>query len=323
MDKTVQDTNKTDTIGKEEQNMLEKFNNTFQEFLTDITSTFPKYSEHIKKTFDFNKINVTTEKQYLEFFMDNTKKYIKEISIKDEEFFKKGEKIYFVKGIEFSELWININDEKNKQIVWKYLHTLYIIGNALISDIGNLSDVLKSTGDDSNMKEISEHATIMLNMFNSLSDGDTNLNSKESVEALNNDIDNTSIGKIAQELANEINLDDFGLNLNDSNNANPADLFTNLFSGGNNKLMDLITNVGNKIQSKLESGDIDEEVLMKEAQDMMKNNPLFGNNPLFSNPELMKQMEKGNVQVDQNKVKKQRLRDKLKNKLKLKRNKKK
>jgi hypothetical protein len=312
--------NNTSLFDTKEQGMLPKFNNTFQEFVNDIANTFPKYSEYIKKTFDFNQINVDNEKKYLDFFMENTKKYIKDISLKNEDIFKKEEKIYFVEGIEFSELWVNINDDKNKQTLWKYLHTLYIIGNALTSDVGNLSDILKKKDNNVDMKEISEHANIMLNMFNSLSEEG---NSEEEVDTINNDIDNTSIGKIAQELANEINLEDFGLDLDNQNNTNPSDLFSNLFSGKNNNLMELITNVGNKIQSKLESGDINEEVLMKEAQDMMKNNPLFGNNPLFSNPDLMKQMEKGNVKVDQNKVKKQRLRDKLKNKLKLKKNKKK
>ena len=302
----------------EEKDMIAKFNTTLQEFLNDISSAVPKYSEHIKNTFDFSKINVNTEKKYLNIFMENSENHIKKISECDEScFLNKEEKVYLLEGIDFTELWGEIQNEENKKTVWKYLHTLYIIGNALKSDIGNLSQLLQQNKNE-DMKELSEHANIMLNMFNSLNQKN---NDMPNIESLNNDIDNTSIGKIAQELASEINLADFGLDMNNSDNSNPADLFSNLFNGKNNKLMDLITNVGNKIQSKLESGDINEDILMKEAQDMMKNNPLFGNNPLFSNPDLMKQMQQGNLQIDQNKVKKERLRDKLKKKLKFKKKK--
>lgn len=307
----------------QEDSILFKFNTTFSEFTNDILETFPEYSEKIKNNYNFDNFDKKTNKTHLNYFMMYSKKYIKEISEKKESIFETEEKLYLLEGIDFSELWKKIKENKNKQTIWKYLHTLYILGNALNSNVESLSDLMKNTGakeeNNDNMKELSEHANIMLNMFNSLSQDNINLND-DNFQNINNDIDNTSIGKIAQELANEINLDDFGLNLN-NNSSDPSQLFANLFSGNNNKLMDLISNVGNKIQDKLQSGDIDEETLMKEAQSMMKNNPLFGNNPLFNNPDLMNQMnsqqENTKMMLDNNKIRKERLRDKLKKKLNL------
>merc|ERR1711907_522906 len=274
MEKTQESVNNNQNNSQEDSILL-KFNKTFFEFTNDISESFSEYSEIIKSNYNLEGFDQATDKKHFNNFMKNVKKFIKNISEKDESIFNSENQIYILEGINFSELWLKITDEKNKQTIWKYLHTLYILGNALDSNVNNLSE---------KMKKLSEHANIMLNMFNSLSEENIDLDNDNNLQNINNDIDNTSIGKIAQELANEINLDDFGLNL-DNNSADPSQLFSNLFSGNNNKLMDLISNVGNKIQSKLQSGDIDEETLMKEAQSMMKNNPLFGNNPLFSNPD--------------------------------------
>merc|ERR1711907_452056 len=291
MEKTQESVNNNQNNSQEDSILL-KFNKTFFEFTNDISESFSEYSEIIKSNYNLEGFDQATDKKHFNNFMKNVKKFIKNISEKDESIFNSENQIDILEGINFSELWSKITDEKNKQTIWKYLHTLYILGNALDSNVNNLSELMKNVNNKDNneedskekMKKLSEHANIMLNMFNSLSEENIDLDNDNNLQNINNDIDNTSIGKIAQELANEINLDDFGLNL-DNNSADPSQLFSNLFSGNNNKLMDLISNVGNKIQSKLQSGDIDEETLMKEAQSMMKNNPLFGNNPLFSNPD--------------------------------------
>ena len=142
-----------------------------------------------------------------------------------------------------------------------------------------------------------------------------NLSNDTSSQPINNDLlSNGLIGNLAKELASEINMDDLNLNL-DSDNGNVGDIFSKLMSGDNPmKFMNLIQNVGQKIQSKLSDGGIDQSKLLDEAQGMMgmlgNNNPLFDNllnkaknemkdanhptNPSYNNPtrdRLRKKME--------------------------------
>ena len=94
-------------------------------------------------------------------------------------------------------------------------------------------------------------------------------------------INNGLIGNLAKELSADINLDDFNLNMNEDN-SNIGEVFSNLISGDNPmKFMNLIQNVGQKIQSKLSDGNIDQSKLVDEAQKMM--GMLGNNNPLFEN----------------------------------------
>ena len=115
-------------------------------------------------------------------------------------------------------------------------------------------------------------------------------NQEKSNSAIDENIlENGLIGSLAKELAEDINLDDLNLNIsNDADNIN--DVFSNLLSGDNPmNFMNLIQNVGQKIQSKMESSNIDQGKLMEEAQNMM--GMLGSNNPLFDN--LLKTAKNG------------------------------
>ena len=103
-------------------------------------------------------------------------------------------------------------------------------------------------------------------------------NSKNKIDE--NMLSDGLIGNLAKELAEDINMDD--LNLDIGEDANVGDIFGKIMSGDNPmKFMNLIQNVGNKIQSKLEDGNIDQSKLLSEATNMM--GMLGNNNPLFDN----------------------------------------
>ena len=77
------------------------------------------------------------------------------------------------------------------------------------------------------------------------------------------------IGNLAKELAEEINMDDLNLNI-DEDDGNVNDILGNLMSGNNPmKFMNLIQNVGQKIENKLSDGNINQGDLVKEATNMM------------------------------------------------------
>jgi hypothetical protein len=93
---------------------------------------------------------------------------------------------------------------------------------------------------------------------------------------------NSKIGKLAQEITQDIDLQD--LNIKD-----PSDLLNmeSLMSGENSALGDIISKVGNKVASKISSGELKHEDLLSEAMAMMgKLNGGGGNNAFME--EMMK-----------------------------------
>lgn len=115
-------------------------------------------------------------------------------------------------------------------------------------------------------------------------------------------LQNTKIGNLAKEISESININQ--LNMED-----PSKLLDmeSMMSGSNNMLSEIIGTVGSKITQKIESGEINQEELMKEAMDMMGTMNMSGHGNMMS--QMMSMM--GNN--DMNPTKK-RLQNKLMNK---------
>lgn len=281
------------------------FITTFQEFMGDLKNVYPEYKDALNKNV-LKQDNIEINAMILEHFMMAINPYLIQISEKDESIFKnEEEKIVILKDVDFNVIWSKSND-MNKEIIWKYLHTLILIGNnyngAIKKDgiFKQFNEMLsQSELDDESLSQISDQAKAMLNMVKSLSEENSEKNTENNENKGENlaggMFENTKIGEIAKELASEINFDDFSKNLGsigDDENPDPSKLFDNLIGKDPMKLMGLIQNVGTKIQDKISNGQINEQELVSEAQNMMQglqDNPLFkgmngeGINSVFSN----------------------------------------
>jgi hypothetical protein len=92
----------------------------------------------------------------------------------------------------------------------------------------------------------------------------------------------SKIGDLAKEIAGDLNVE----KIVKENQGNPGEILKNLFSGGGGdgdskfNIMNVVENISSKINNKISTGDLKEEDLMKEAQNMMSSmqgNSLFGN----------------------------------------------
>ena len=94
-------------------------------------------------------------------------------------------------------------------------------------------------------------------------------------------LQNSKIGKLAQEITQDIEIDK--LNIKD-----PSELLNmeSLLSGENSALGDIISKVGNKVASKISSGELKHEDLLSEAMAMMGKLNGGGNNAFME--EMMK-----------------------------------
>tara|TARA_B110001469_G_scaffold127165_1_gene147001 strand:+ start:2811 stop:3713 length:903 start_codon:yes stop_codon:yes gene_type:complete len=258
------------------QTNIEYFNSTLTLFVNNIIKFYPEYKDTLDEYYsDLLTSETSNDDKHIKRFMRKFSECKKKISTKDESLFDIS--ICFIKNVDFKDIWtMEKTDTLIKDKVWDYLQTLFVIGETIITDsnkIKSLVENLKKKRDNEDDTDVSENKDL-LNMIDNLSN-----KSKDVTEDM---IENGLIGNLAKELANDINLDDMNLNLDESGDNNIGDIFGKLMGGDNPmKFMNLIQNVGKKIQSKLDDGGLDQSKLLDEAQNMM--GLLGNNNPLFDN----------------------------------------
>ena len=258
---------------------LEKFNFYLTNFLTELNTVFPEYNEifvkHYSDIFPQANDKTTNSDKYVKDFMSNIKDYTKQVAQKDDSIFKGEKEINFLLGLDFRNLWIKDINEKTRESIWKYLQTLYVIGKKVVGEDDEINELLNKftsqTGDSTQeemMKNIKNETDEMMNMFKNLSQIEQNPDLPDTSENdMKNLFEGGVISDIAKELTNELNLDN--LDMGEPKNINEA--FANLMGGGNgNKgFFDLVTKVGEKIQNKVQNGEVNQNDLMNEAQKMM------------------------------------------------------
>ena len=294
---------------RRKQKCLKLFTKTFFEFISDVKKTYPEYVELLESNYQLDKEDEDSMKLLLEGFVNNIKPYLLEISEKNDSVFLGDSPIVIFKDLDLKELWSK-SSNSNKSVIWKYLHTLIIIGNNYSNTRDKLFENFNQLLQENSYQEdgeINDQSKAMLNMVSSLSQSIKDMDEQIKQKAENGEelpdispenllgnglFEGSKIGQIAKDLASELNFEEFfdfkkedgekGENKEESNNKDfdPSKLFDSILGKDPSKLMGLIQNVGNKIQNQIQSGQINEQDLVNEAQNMMGN---LQNNPLFKN----------------------------------------
>jgi len=308
------------------QTNIEYFNFNLKLFVLDIIKIFPDLNEELSDYYILVLENEScNEDKFIKRYMRKLVDYKELISQKNNDLF--NESIHILKAVDFKELMAKeAVTDSIKDTIWDYIQTLFVIGETIISDsnsikklVENFKKIREADDEDKNLDDIPKETEDeqVLEMLKSLSE--KNKQTSEQEPQLNEElINNGLIGTLAKELAGDINLDDFNLNI-DEDSSNVNDVFSNLISGDNPmKFMNLIQNVGQKIQNKLSDGNIDQSKLVDEAQQMM--GMLGNNNPLFENllSKTKNEMQDANSQENSshNNATRDRLRKKLEQKKK-------
>jgi hypothetical protein len=271
------------------QTNIEYFNYNLRRFVLDIIKICPDLGDELKEYYAGVLDNETcNDDKFIKRYMRKLSDYKEHISQKNNDLFK--ESIHILKSVDFKEIMAREQiTETIRDTIWDYMQTLFVIGETIVSDsqsikklVENFKKIRESDGDIAQLEagDSNEADEQVLDMLKNLSDKtrDTQAQHPELNDEL---INNGLIGKLAKELSEDINLNDFNLNI-DENSDNVNDVFSNLISGDNPmKFMNLIQNVGQKIQTKLSDGNIDQSKLVDEAQKMM--GMLGNNNPMFEN----------------------------------------
>jgi hypothetical protein len=199
-------------------------------------------------------------------------------------------------GIVFKQLWKCDISDTTRETIWKYLQLILfsVIGTVNnSSELGDTAKLFEAINEDELKSKLAETLENMSSLFSqetsqeSSQEGEGKEGEKGSpftpenmpnAEELHNHLNNLmggKLGKLAMELAEDTAAE---LDLNMDNNSNPKDVFQKLFKNPG-KLMNMVKNIGGKIESKIKSGEIKESELMNEGMDLlnkMKSMPGMG-----------------------------------------------
>ena len=294
-----------------------EFNKIINYFISDIVTTFPEYAGLIKRwwteTLHTTILESESEKDKirakgeLTFVFRHCVKLLPErffdILYKNADMFKDESDVNteFLPGIVFKQLWKCDISDSTRDTIWKYLQLILfsVIGTVHNSaELGDTAKLFEAINEDELKSKLSETLENMQSIFNNFSEpknegtndkeGEEGTNVEEANEVREEGMPNVEdlhkhinkmmegkLGKLAMELAGETASE---LDLDMDSTKDAKDVFQQLFKNPG-KLMNMVKNIGGKIEGKIKSGEIKESELMSEGMDLlnqMKNMPGMG-----------------------------------------------
>jgi hypothetical protein len=259
----------------------------FRKFVDDIVLVFPEWNENIQKNYSETlKLDTWDDNSctLLQTFLDNVNTHSEYISNKDDELFTNDYEL--LPHISFKDIWNSNISDNTRNIIWKYLQTFSVININMKSNdqlqsflVGDKQELSKD--DKKDLKAIKKlHTSKKAKKKQKQKPNPKNPEIPKELDGLMN----TSIGKMAKEIMDEIDMDSFANDMKDT--TNPMDILQN------GKLFEIFGKINGKVSEKLKNNPMNEDTLKKDAekmQQMMGSNPLF--NSMINNPEMKKMAE--------------------------------
>jgi hypothetical protein len=300
-----------------------EFRKLYRNWFKDLSSTFTDFKKgtvrYYKEHMDSSHVDIVST------FFGNVGGYLEVLSEMDNSFFDNCSEFYTC--IQYSEMMAT---EQAKSEEFRKGQMVYL--NKLCYMAIMLTDFNKDR-EPKEDNEAERYTPLLVKFFTNIQTLDgTNMenlmkNFESAFNAENfNDADKTFIhdnpllSELAEEISKEIQIPESFKSVQ-----NPQDIFKLMFNKEGKDFMEgMVKSVGNKIQHKINSGQIDEKDLFSQAQKMM--GTVFNNNPMFAGMPGMGAFSgeagEGEDVEDETTLeqKKAELRNKLKQKLKGKRN---
>jgi len=227
-----------------------------------------------------------------------------EILYQNEDMFKREDSTVdteFLPHIHFKNLWSFEITDKTRETIWKYLQLILfsVIGSLENREaFGDSAKLFEAINEDDFKNKLEETMSKMQDIFNMPNDfsgenkanmpdfssvfddsgNGINMENIPNAEDIHDHINSMlggKLGSLAKEIAEETAAN---LNMDMENVTDMKDVFNSLIKNPT-KLMGLVKNVGDKLDSRIKSGEIKESELMAEASEIMnkmKNMPGLG-----------------------------------------------
>ena len=274
----------------------DKILSVFKKMINDIMEVYPEEKGSIYEKYE-SVMNTETfdldECEVLKRFMENIGKNSTKITNKDITVIQDD----LIEGVPLNKIWQTDISNSVKDEIWKYLQTFCII-NINLNSSKELQDLLSGESseiDKENKKDLKDLKKIKKLKESIDTINTTNKETNPELEGMNDIFSNTGIGQLAKEIAEGLDFEEMlGSNPDlDGGEQSMESVMQNMMNPGN--FMNLFQNINSKVQEKISKGDIDENMLTGEAQNLygdFQNNPMFKN--MMNNPELKKFQESMN-----------------------------
>jgi len=259
-------------------NQPSDFNKIIKDFVLDIKNTFPEYEAVINKWWIIDEENEEkTMEMIYEHCMNVFPERFMDLLYQNVSIFSEDSEINteFLPGISFKYIWSCDITENTRETIWKYLQmvTISIIGNVKDKDsFGSAADMFDSIDEEDFKSKLQNALENIQGLFSEKSDVDeeTGESSIPNPDDLHEHIQGMlggKLGQLAQEIAEETTAN---LDIDFEGIENPTDVLQKIITNPG-KLMNIVKDVGGKLEEKMNSGEINKAELMTEASDMLKN----------------------------------------------------
>jgi len=282
----------------EDINPPEEFHKIINDFIIDIINTFPEYTDLIRKWWNITDNTANTPEDTIMVFRFCVKSFPErffDILYKNAEMFDEQSVVNteFLPGIVFKHLWNSDISDNTKDTIWKYLQIILfaVIGSVHSSaDFGDSVKMFESINEDELKQKLEDTLENMQKIFDTKDtspdnkpDSETgatgiNMENIPNADQIHSHINNMmqgNLGKLAFELAEDAAKDlDFDMDAT----TDPQTVYKKLFQNPST-MMNMVKNIGSKIDTKLKSGEIKESELMSEGMELlnkMKDMPGMG-----------------------------------------------
>ncbi len=276
-----------------------EFPKIISDFVSDILNTFPEYQPIIDKWWKLHDYDHVSDESVREKKREEEKQdkiriifdycirlypeRFFDILYQNQEIFNKDSVVNteFLPGVSFKYLWSCDVSEKTKETLWKYLQLILLSIISCVKDKGALGDTAKlfeTINEDDFKSKLQETMEKMQTLFENDNSDETsesndppkmsmpeNMPSPEDIHSHISGMLNSKLGNLAKEIAEET-VQDMDMDL--ENVKDVKDVFQKMFKNPG-KLMSLVKNVGDKLDTKIKSGEINQAELMEEATNIM------------------------------------------------------
>jgi predicted transcriptional regulator len=267
---------------------------TFSDILEKTENPIREIAEAIKE--DSDRVDELIKVVYLH-CRNSFPQYFFDILYENNDMFVNNEELFLLPNIDFVELWKTDITDMTRATIWKYLQLILF---TVVSDVntgesfGDTAKLFEAINTDEFKQKIEASLEEMEAVFKQKreevdeeNEGEENsipmdLPNAEQLHDHINKMMGGKIGCLAKEIAEET-AGELDINMEDASSVN--DVFNKMFKNPS-KLMNLVKNVGTKLDSRIKSGEVKETELLQEASEFvanMKNMPGMGNlESLFS-----------------------------------------
>jgi hypothetical protein len=267
---------------------IEKFNKVYTDFISDLIIAFPNETKQLQ---EYNFSSDTNVNKYIDDFVENNYPHLEALSKSDVKYFRSSD-YKIVKDTSYKNILVSINaTSKNVTLIWKYLHSLYILAHGIkpidnhelyVKNIADYASNLVKTNSVNNTEDKKDSKKDIKDTDKSKEKTKTKKNGEyKDIEEF---LENSSLGKFAEEL-----VDDF------KNYVSEEDIE---FIKEKANIGDILKKVGNPLKAleKLKENPIDflKTTIFKNKKEQEKISNLFSNISTKISEKVQKQTQSDN-----------------------------